>query len=62
MRPSGASGSVRIARKHRALAGLPVEVRTRRLVGLLGRKGYPAGLSWEIVRAEIGSADAQLDY
>lgn len=42
-----------VARRHRSLAGLPIEVRTRRLVGLLGRKGYPPALAWEIVRAEL---------
>ena len=50
-----------VARKHRSIAGLPLEVRTRRLVGLLGRKGYPAGLAWDVVRAEIGSAEAEID-
>ncbi|MBE7189273.1 MAG: regulatory protein RecX, partial [Jatrophihabitans endophyticus] len=42
-----------VARRHRALAGLPVEVRARRLVGLLGRKGYPAGLAWQVVKLEL---------
>ena len=47
-----------VARRHRALSGLPVEVRTRRLVGLLGRKGYSPGLAWEVVRAELSDSDA----
>lgn len=50
-----------VARKHRALGGLPVEVRTRRLVGLLGRKGYSAGLAWEVVRAELAVAATEDD-
>lgn len=48
-----------VARRHRALAGLPVEVRTRRLVGLLGRKGYPPGVAWSVVRAEL-AGDGEL--
>ena len=51
-----------VARRHRSLAALPVEVRTRRLVGLLGRKGYPPGLVWEVVRAELSGAGADSSF
>ena len=46
-----------VARRRRALAALPVEVQTRRLIGLLARKGYPSGMAYEIVRAELAQAD-----
>lgn len=39
-----------VTRRQRSLAALPVEVQKRRLVGLLGRKGYPAGMAFEVVR------------
>ena len=42
-----------VARRRRALAGLPPEVQARRLVGLLARKGYSSGLANEIVRAAL---------
>jgi regulatory protein len=42
-----------VARRRRSLASLPPEVQTRRLVGLLARKGYPSGMAYEVVRAEL---------
>lgn len=36
-----------------SVAGLPVPVQQRRLVGLLARKGYPPGLIHDVVRAAI---------
>jgi regulatory protein len=42
----------------RAMGALPPEVRARRLVGLLARKGYPAGLAWAVVR-EATAADPE---
>lgn len=39
-----------VAHRRRALAGLPIDVQTRRLVGLLGRKGYPSGVAYAVVR------------
>lgn len=51
-----------VDRKLRSMQGLAVEVRTRRLVGLLARKGYPAGLAYEVVRdALAGAADELLE-
>jgi regulatory protein len=48
-----------VARRRRALTGLPPEVQARRLVGLLARKGYPPGLAHEVVRAELGGLGAE---
>jgi regulatory protein len=39
-----------VLRRHRAMSNLDPAVQARRLVGLLGRKGYPAGLAYEVVR------------
>jgi len=50
-----------VRRRLRTTAGLPAEVRLRRITGMLGRKGYPGGLSHRIVRellAEEASAGA----
>ncbi len=45
-----------VARRRRSLAALPADVQTRRLIGLLARKGYPAGMAYEVVRAELARA------
>jgi regulatory protein len=34
-------------------AGMPVQVRIRRLVGMLARKGYSAGLAYRVVREAL---------
>ena len=47
-----------IARKQRATAGLEPQVRVRRLVGLLARKGYPAGVAFQVVRDALAEEDA----
>jgi len=41
--------------KLRATSGLDLQVRTRRLVGMLARKGYSPGLAYDVVRAELGA-------
>lgn len=47
-----------VRRKARALSGLSPQVKTRRLVGMLARKGYPPGLAFAVVRAELaGTAE-----
>jgi regulatory protein len=38
-----------VARKLRSMSGLSREVATRRLVGMLGRKGFGAGLAYRVV-------------
>lgn len=50
-----------VARKLRSLRGLPVETQTRRLVGLLARKGYGSALAYEVVWAAVAGADALFD-
>ncbi len=42
-----------VERKLRSTRQLPADVRFRRLVGLLARKGYPAGLSVRVVRQSL---------
>ena len=48
-----AAATALVEKKLRAMSGLKPEVATRRLVGMLGRKGYPPGLSYEIVKATL---------
>jgi regulatory protein len=42
-----------IDRKLGPTRGLPPEQRTRRLAGLLARKGYPAGLAFRVIREAL---------
>jgi regulatory protein len=42
-----------VARRLPSTRGLDPAVRTRRLAGMLARKGYPAGLSFRIVREAL---------
>jgi regulatory protein len=42
-----------VAGKLAATRGLPPEQRTRRLAGLLARKGYPAGLAFRVIREAL---------
>ena len=44
-----------VRRRLSATRGLAADVRSRRLLGMLARKGYPAGLAARIVREEIGA-------
>jgi regulatory protein len=45
-----------VDKKLRSLAGLDPAVQARRLVGMLGRRGYSAGLAYEVVRAAVAEA------
>jgi regulatory protein len=45
-----------VARRLKSLHGLDPQAQVRRLVGLLGRRGYPAGLAHQIVRESLGNA------
>jgi len=45
-----------VRRKLRSMHGLDGQVQTRRLVGMLARKGYPAGLCFAVVREEVAGA------
>lgn len=42
-----------VRRKLRSMQTLTDEVKMRRLVGLLARKGYPPGLAFSVVRSEV---------
>lgn len=48
-----ATATALVRRRARQLTGVPPEVATRRLLGLLARKGYSAGVAYPIVRAEL---------
>jgi regulatory protein len=43
-----------VRKKLRAMRGLDRTTATRRLVGMLGRKGYPPGVAFAVVRDELG--------
>jgi regulatory protein len=51
-----------VERKLAATRGQPPQTRTRRLAGMLARKGYPAGLAFRVIREalEAEGADAAL--
>jgi regulatory protein len=54
-----------VDRKLRSMRGLDPQVATRRLAGLLARKGYAAGLAFSVVRealAEAGADDGLGDH
>jgi regulatory protein len=42
-----------VERRLSSTAGLPAQARVRRLVGMLARKGYPAGLAFRVVREAL---------
>jgi regulatory protein len=42
-----------VEKKLGATRGLPPEQRTRRLAGMLARKGYPAGLAFRVIREAL---------
>jgi regulatory protein len=48
---------VLVRKKLRSLRGVDHATATRRLAGLLARKGYPAGLAFGIVRDELEAAE-----
>jgi regulatory protein len=45
-----------VDKKLRSMRGLDHQVATRRLAGLLARKGYPAGLTFAVVREALAEA------
>jgi regulatory protein len=45
-----------VRRKLRSLARVDDQTATRRLVGMLARKGYPSGLAFSVVRDELAAA------
>jgi regulatory protein len=50
-----------VRKKLRSLRGVDRVTATRRLAGLLARKGYPAGLAFSVVRDELGAVDGESD-
>jgi regulatory protein len=50
-----------VRKKLRSLRGVDRATATRRLAGLLARKGYSAGLAFAVVRDELGGAEADSD-
>jgi len=44
---------IHLVNARRSGAGLPPEQRTRRLAGMLARKGYPAGLAFRVIREAL---------
>jgi regulatory protein len=51
-----------VARRLPATRGLDPAARTRRLAGMLARKGYPAGLSFRIVREALEREGVDEDH
>ena len=49
-----------VDRKLRATQGLTNEARLRRLAGMLSRKGYPAGLAFQVVRQALADEGVEL--
>ncbi|WP_435796572.1 regulatory protein RecX [Kitasatospora indigofera] len=57
--PDEEAGAARalVERKLRATKGLEPQARTRRLVGMLARRGYSEGLAYRVVREVLGEED-----
>jgi len=53
--PDAEAGAARqlVERRIAGTRGLPAEQRTRRLAGMLARKGYPPGLSFRVIREAL---------
>ncbi len=51
-----------VEQKLGSTAGLPPEVRTRRLAGMLARKGYPPGLAFRVIREALESEGAHAAF
>ncbi|MTB71837.1 RecX family transcriptional regulator [Arsenicicoccus sp. MKL-02] len=49
-----------VDKKLRSMGGLTVEVQTRRLAGMLARKGYGAGTAYSVIRDAIADAPEHL--
>jgi len=49
-----------VQKKLRAMHGLGMEVQTRRLAGMLARKGYPSSMSYSVIREAIAEAPEHL--
>ena len=49
-----------VDKKLRAMHGLGIEVQTRRLAGMLVRKGYSSGVTYAVIREAIADAPEHL--
>jgi len=49
-----------VSKKLRAMHGLGIEIQTRRLAGMLARKGYPSSLSYAVIREALADAPEHL--
>ncbi|MBC7560232.1 MAG: regulatory protein RecX [Dermatophilaceae bacterium] len=49
-----------VDKKLRAMHGLGTDVQTRRLAGMLARKGYSSGVTFAVIRAAIADAPEHL--
>jgi len=47
-----------VQKKLRAMGGLDRDTQVRRLVGMLGRKGYASGLAFGVVQQVIDDAES----
>lgn len=57
-----AAARMLVRKKLRSVRGLEAQLATRRLVGMLARKGYGAGMAFAIVKDELKLADeAEMD-
>nr|WP_246136389.1 regulatory protein RecX [Leekyejoonella antrihumi] len=45
-----------VAKKLRSMHGLDATVQTRRLAGMLARKGYSSSLAWSVIREAVAQA------
>ena len=45
-----------VRKKLRSMGGVERDKATRRLVGMLARKGYPSGLAFSVVNDELATA------
>ena len=50
-----ATGRRLVERRIRSMAGLEPAVQTRRLVGMLARKGYSPSMAFQVVRDAVGA-------
>jgi regulatory protein len=51
-----ATARMLVERRLESTARLPVQVRVRRLAGMLARKGYPPGLAYRVIREALEQA------
>ena len=55
------AASALVHKKLRAMRGVDNDAATRRLVGMLGRKGYGPGVSYAVVREALAQRDAEAE-